>query len=110
MPRSQKMMLWLPPAAMYSPAISHSLIVALMPRLRMTGVVTCADRLQQIEILHVARADLDDIHAVLEKRVEHPHIHQLGDHRQPVAPGRILQELQAVDPLALERVGLKCAA
>ena len=64
-----------------------------------------ADGLQQIEILHVASADLQHVDAVLDERVEHAHVHQFGDDRQSVAPGRVLQQLEPVDALALERVG-----
>ena len=47
---------------------------------------------------------------VLEERVEHAHVHELGDDRQPVPRRRVLQHRESVDALALERVRATCAA
>ena len=65
MPRSQRMTWWLPRDTMYSAAISHSLTVDDRPRLSITGFALCADRLEQREVLHVARADLEDVGVAL---------------------------------------------
>ena len=61
MPRSHSTMSRLPRCAMYSAAISHSSMVACMPRLSITGLPHCADGLQQPEVLHVAGADLEHV-------------------------------------------------
>ena len=59
---------------------------------------------EQVEILHVAGADLDDVDVVLQKRLEHPHIHELGDDRQPVGVGGGAQHFEPVDAFSLKRV------
>ena len=46
---------------MYSADISHSSMVALRPRLSITGRPDTPDRGQQREVLHVAGADLEDV-------------------------------------------------
>ncbi len=51
MPRSHRTMSRLPRCAMYSAAISHSSMVACMPRLSITGLPRLADGLQQREVL-----------------------------------------------------------
>ncbi len=78
--------------------------------LQYDGHVDAPDFLQQVEVLHVARADLDHVDLLAQERVEHAHVHQLGDHGQPVARCRVLEELEAVDARALERVWDWCAA
>ena len=61
MPRSQRMTFGLPCATMYSADISSSLMVELMPRFSSTGRPQRAQRFQQREVLHVARAHLHDV-------------------------------------------------
>ena len=46
---------------MYSAESSNSSIVAAMPRFSSTGFLHLAQFAQQVEILHVARADLENI-------------------------------------------------
>jgi hypothetical protein len=89
---------------MYSAAISHSLIVALMPRFRITGTSTSTDFLQEIEVLHVARADLDNVNFLREKGIQHSHVHQLRHDGQVVPRCGILEECEAIDALPLERI------
>src|SRR5215471_3830143 len=67
-------------------------------------LVDAADFLEQIEVLHVASADLNGVDVVLEKGFEHARIHQLCDDRQTMGVGRRAQELKAFDTLALESV------
>ena len=81
MPRSQRITWRLPRATMYSAAISNSLIVAHMPRLSSTGLPQLAHRLEQREVLHVARADLEDVR-VLGHQSTGLGVHHLGDDRQ----------------------------
>src|SRR5699024_2689341 len=92
MPRSQRMTFSLPPAMIYSALMIHSSMVVHRPRLSRTGLcmkrglcntieewimsaqapleqnglVHLAHRLEQLEVLHIARADLDHVHIFLE--------------------------------------------
>jgi hypothetical protein len=52
---------------MYSALISSSWIVPLMPRLRKTGLLLLAQRLEQRIVLRVARADLEDVGVVADQ-------------------------------------------
>jgi hypothetical protein len=69
--------------------------------------VDLADFLQQVEVLHVAGADLDHVHALAQERVEHAHVHELGHDGQPVPARRLLQQRKPFEPCALERVGAR---
>ena len=60
-PRSHSTTSGLPSARMYSADMSRSFTVALMPRLSSTGVLRLAALLQQVEVLHVAGADLEHV-------------------------------------------------
>ena len=60
---------------------------------------------QQIKILHVARADLDNVDIMFEKGVEHAQIHQFGDNRQVVFISRLTEYGQTSDAFALKGVG-----
>ena len=60
-------------------------------------------REQQREVLHVARADLEDVR-VLGHDVDLVGLHHLGDHRQPGPLARLREVAQALDAQALEAV------
>ena len=51
----------------YSAASSHSSIVAAIPRLSSTGFLS-ADLIQEVVVLHVARADLEDVGVFAHQR------------------------------------------
>ena len=68
MPRSQSTTSRLPRWAMYSAAISHSSMVAVIPRLSSTGLPALADGLQQPEVRHVAGADLEHVGVLRDDR------------------------------------------
>ena len=86
MPRSQSITFMLPPDRMYSADSSHSSMVAEMPRLSMTGTLRVSELAQQREVLHVARADLQDVRVALDQ-LELADVHHLGDEQQVVPVG-----------------------
>ena len=63
--------------------MSRSLTVALMPRFKSTGLRVLADLLQQVEVLHVAGADLEHVGLLLDQ-ADLPRVHHLGDDRHAV--------------------------
>ena len=91
---------------MYSADISRSLTVALMPRFSSTGVRVRPHFLEQVEVLHVPGADLEDVGVALDQ-LDLAGVHDLGDdrHAEPLAGG--LEHLQAVlaEPLEAVRAG-----
>ncbi len=90
MPRSHRMMRSFPSLATYSAAIRSSSTVADMPALEHHGLVDLADLGEQVEVLHVARADPDQVDVVVHG-LEVARVHQLGRDRQarcPRAPAR----------------------
>ena len=99
----------LPPARMYSADSSHSSIVAEMPRLSSTGLRDVAELAQQREVLHVARADLEDVGVLLDQ-LDLAEVHDLGDQLQVVAVGGVAQQPQPFFAQALEAVRASCAA
>ncbi len=103
-PRSHRMTSAFPSARMYSAAESHSSIVAPPPRLRRTGRPRAARRAQQREVLHVARADLQDVGVAGDDRHFFPG-EDLRHHRQARLLACFRQELQAAHAQALELVG-----
>ena len=68
MPRSHRITSVLPPARTYSADSSHSSIVAEMPRFSSTGLRVATELAQQREVLHVARADLEDVAVLRDHR------------------------------------------
>ena len=109
MPRSHIMTSRLPPLSTYSAAESVSSIVAESPRLSSTGLPHLAELLEHHEVLHVARADLQHV-GPLGDRLGVAHVEHLGDDRQSDRVARGAQELQPLEPHALERVRARCAA
>ena len=107
MPRSHRMTFSLPSIVMYSLAWSHSSMVAAMPRLNRTGLcdsaVTSTDLLEQGEVGHVARADLEDVRVGVDD-LDVRRVDDLGDYEQAVLVGGLAQELQALGLHALEGV------
>ena len=103
MPRSHSTMSRLPRWAMYSAAISHSSMVAVMPRLSSTGFPARADRLEQPEVGHVAGADLQHVGVLGDDR-DVPGVDDLGDHRQPGGRADVGEDLERLDAEALEGV------
>ena len=75
-----------------------------MPRFSSTGLRDAAGTLQQREVLHVARADLDHV-GILLHQVERLVVHGFGDDQQAEAVADLGQNLQAVFRQSLERVG-----
>jgi hypothetical protein len=80
---------------MYSAAISSSSIDAAGPSLEQHRLVGAPDLRQQVEVLHVARADLDHV-GMLEHGVDVPRVHQLGDDRQPGLLARLDEDRQGL--------------
>ena len=97
------------PTSMYSAERSSSSIVAAMPRFSSTGLLHFAEFAQQLEVLHVARADLEDVDISTHQR-DLRLIHYLADDEQLVAVGRVAQELQSGLAEALESCRESCAA
>ena len=104
MPRSQRITFLLPPASTYSADSSHSSIVAEMPRFSSTGFVRAAELPQQREVLHVARADLQDVGVAFDE-LDLADLHHFGDELQIVPIGRGAQHAQPCFPESLEAVG-----
>ena len=75
-----------------------------MPRLSSTGFCARADLAQQREVLHVARADLQDVGVAAPPARTCCRVHHLADHRQAVGVGGAAQDAQALLAQALERV------
>ena len=78
MPRSHSITFGLPWATMYSADISSSLMVELRPRFSRTGRPHLPSVFQQREVLHVARADLQDV-GVLGDQIDVAVAHHFGD-------------------------------
>ena len=76
-----------------------------MPRFRITGTSTRPTSFSRSKFCMLRVPIWITSTSCAQERVEHPHVHQLGDDRQAVARGGVLEQLQAVDALALERVG-----
>ena len=57
---------------MYSALISSSCRVLASPRLKRMGFLSVAELLEQLEVLHVARADLDHVHILKQRQVAEP--------------------------------------
>ena len=89
---------------MYSAAINSSSSGEDRPRLSSAGRPGAPDLGQQRVVLHVARADLDDV-GDLQHGVEVAHVHQLGDDRQPRLGLRLGEQAQALLAEPLEGVG-----
>ena len=80
---------------MYSADIRNSSSVADMPRFSSTGFLRASRALQQREVLHVARADLDGVGVALDE-VDALGVDGLGDHGQAGLLARLGQDLQAL--------------
>jgi len=81
-----------------------------MPRLRITledhrRLGAAPHLLEEVEVLHVAGADLDHVHPVLEEGVQHAHVHELGDDGQALGVRRLAEHLQPLHAPPLEGVG-----
>ena len=74
-----------------------------MPRLSSTGLLRLADFLEQVEVLHVAGADLEHVGVALDQR-DLPRVHDLGDDRHVVLVADVAQDLQPLLAQALEAV------
>ncbi len=89
---------------MYSAAESSSSIVADIPRLSSTGFCVLSDRFEQVEVLHVARADLEHVDR-LRHALDLVDAHHLADDRQSGLAPRFGKQREAVPAEPLERVG-----
>ena len=67
------------------------------------GLFGLAQLLEQLEVLHVARADLDDVHVLEQRQVVD--VHDLGNDRQTGAALGLQQQLYTLVMQALESVG-----
>jgi len=77
----------------YSAAISHSSSVADKPRLSRNRLARPRDALEQAEVLHITRADLDNVGGVLDG-VGVVGVHQLSDDADARARARLPQDIQ----------------
>src|ERR1017187_5975540 len=77
------------------------------------GFGLLAEVAQQIEVLHIAGADLQDVH-ILREEGNLGLVHDFADHQQAVAVGGGTEHLQALGAEALELIrrtaGLECTA
>ena len=80
-----------------------------MPRLSRRRLFHLAQFAQQVEVLHVARADLEDVD-VGQHKLDLRDLHDLADHEQVELVARFAQQLEAFEAEALERVRRDCAA
>ena len=78
-------------------------MVAAMPRFSRHGLAHVAELAQQVEVLHVARADLEAVD-VGQHEFDLRDLHDLGDDQQAGLVGDLAQQLQAFDAHALEAV------
>ena len=67
------------------------------------GLFLTAHSLQKVEVLHIARADLNDVHILEERKLAE--VHQLGDDGQPRLLLGDLEVAQADLAEALEGIG-----
>ena len=79
-------------------------MVAARPRLEQHRLANLAHPLEELEVLHVAGADLEYVHAVFQQRQVFGR-HHLGHDRQPVAVAGLPEQFDAGLPQALKRVG-----
>ena len=75
-----------------------------MPRLSSTGRRTVAELAQQVEVLHVARAHLEEVD-VGHHQLDLGDLHDLADDEQAVRVAGFAQQLEGVEAEALEGVG-----
>ena len=73
------------------------------PRLSRTGLSRLAQFLEQLEVLHIARADLEAV-ALVHEQVDVRRIGDLGDDRQAGRLVRLVQQLETLGLEALEGV------
>ena len=71
--------------------------------LQQDGAAALAHRLQEREVLHVARADLEDVDVLVED-LDVVRVDDLGDDRQAGGAARLGEELECGDAEPLERV------
>ena len=88
---------------MYSAESSNSSSVAAMPRLSRTGFLTFAQFAQQIEVLHIARAHLEDVD-VRQHQPDLRDLHDLADHQHVELIAGLAQQLQSFFAHALKRI------
>ena len=79
-------------------------MVAEIPRFSSTGLRSLPELAQQVVVLHVARAHLQDVDVVGEQR-DLGLIHHLAHQQQLVRVGRLAQHFEAFFTHALETVG-----
>ena len=72
--------------------------------LQQHGRARVAKLAQQVEVLHVARAHLEEVD-VGDHGLDLRDLHHLGDDQQAGLVGDLAQQLQPLDPHALEAVG-----
>lgn len=81
--------------------------------LEQDGLARLAELLEQLEVLHIARADLEAV-ALVHENVDMGRVRDLGDNRQTGSLVRLVQQLQTLSLQTLEGVRggarLPCAA
>ena len=84
--------------------MSHSSMVAAIPRLSITGFFGMSGPSQQAEVLHVAGADLDDV-GVFFHKIKGCKIHHFGHHRHTGFLANGGQNFKPFQTQSLEGVG-----
>ncbi len=79
-------------------------MVAEMPRFKQHRFADLAEFAQQVVVLHVARADLQDIGVLSEQR-DLRLVHHFADHQQAAPVRRFAHHFQALFAQALKTVG-----
>ena len=75
--------------------------MAAMPALEQHRLANLAQFAQQIEVLHVARAHLEDVH-IRQHQLDLRNLHDLADHQQFEMIARFAQQFQGVNAESLK--------
>ena len=103
MPRSHRTTRSLPPASTYSAAASHSAIARRHPALEQDRRPRPADLLEQLEVLHVARADLEHV-GLARDGLDVSGVEHLGHDGQAVLAPCLVHHRESLETEPLEVV------